>query len=261
MKRKSQGFLPLRPSFALAAEGVLYNADFRTREVPMRTFHPFVLSALMALPISETAQADVGQITVTGEASIIASPDIAIVSLGVITTGDNAVAAMAANAAEMTKVIERLKASGIADTDLQTSNLQLYPNQPRASKSLSGQEGDFTAANQLQLRVRALDQLGAILDGAISDGANSLQGVSFDLAQPRGLQDEARAAAVADAAAKAKILAEAAGVKLGKITAITDGGNLGGGVASYRMTSAKIPVEAGQITISQSVSVSFEIAE
>lgn len=237
----------------------------------MRLISPVLLAAALTLPMIQTAAADTGrmgagqfgagQITVTGEASIATTPDMATVSLGVITIGDTAVAAMAANSAEMTKVIERLKAAGIAPADLQTSNLQLYPNQPGESKSLSSGGADFTASNQLQVRVRALDQLGTILDAAIADGVNSLQGVSFDIAAPRGLQDEARAAAVADAKAKATTLATAAGVKLGKITAITDAGIAGGGVADFRMTSAKVPIEAGQVQIGQSVTVSFEIAE
>lgn len=228
----------------------------------MRLISPMLLAAVLTLPMMQTAAAETGQITVTGEASIAATPDMATISLGVITGGENAVDAMAQNSAEMSKVIARLKSAGIAEADLQTTNLQLYPNQP-GSSSLSQDSGgaNFTASNQLQVRVRALEQLGTILDAAISDGANSLQGVSFDIAAPRALQDEARAAAVADATAKAKILATAAGVNLGKITAITDGGSAGGGIATYRVTSAKVPVEAGQVEIGQSVTVSFEIAE
>jgi uncharacterized protein len=225
----------------------------------MRLISALILSTSLALPMA--AFAGPGVITVTGEASVAAAPDMATISLGVTTSAATASEAMAANATAMSGVFERLKAAGIADEDTQTSNLQLNPNWNNSSSASTPEITGYTASNQVTVKVRKIESLGDVLDAAIKDGANTLNGVSFDISAPRPLQDDARKAAVEDAMARAKLLAEAAGVKLGKITAISEGGGMGNPMPMFRADSAKIPVAAGQIELSQSVTVSFEIAE
>ncbi len=108
-----------------------------------------------------------------------------------------------------------------------------------------------------------LNALGSVLDASIADGANTLNGISFDLAEPRPAQDEARKAAVADARARAALLVEAAGGKLGKIVSITENSGYGSPMPMFKSdaAAAPVPVASGQIGLSASVTISFEIAE
>ena len=228
----------------------------------MRIITALVLATALALPVAAPALADPGMITVTGEATVNAVPDMATVSLGVTTLGDTAAAAMAANTAALTAVIARLKQAGIADTDMQTSNLSLNPNWT-SDGSGSSKIAGYMASNQLSVRVMALDSLGGVLDAVIADGANTLNGISFDLSAPRPALDAARRAAVEDARARATLLAEAAGAKLGRITAISENGSYANPAPMFRadVAAAPVPVASGQIGMVASVTMSFEIAE
>lgn len=165
----------------------------------MRLLKTLLLSATLALPLAQPIWAGAALVTVTGEATVEAVPDMATISLGVTTMGDTAAAAMAANTTALTAVMARLKAAGIDDRDLQTSNLSLNPNWTSDGNNGSKISG-YMASNQLSVRVRALDSLGGVLDAVISDGANTLNGISFDVSSPRPAQDAARKAAVEESA-------------------------------------------------------------
>jgi uncharacterized protein YggE len=77
---------------------------------------------------SPALAADTALITVTGEGSVEAKPDMATINLGVTTEGTTAAEAMAANSVQLGAVLEQLRAAGIEDRDLQTSGLSLSPN-------------------------------------------------------------------------------------------------------------------------------------
>lgn len=230
----------------------------------MRLLNLLIVSAALALPLATSALADGNFITVTGEATVEVTPDMATISLGVTTTGANAVEAMAANSKALQTVIDRLKASGVEARDLQTANLSLYPNWASGGESYSAQSiADYTASNMLNVRVRALDTLGSVLDASITDGANTLNGITFELAVPGPALDQARVAAVADARARATVLVGAAGTKLGKIISVTE--NVGYSTPSPMFRSEgsddKVAVAAGQIGMMSSVMVTFEMTE
>ena len=230
----------------------------------MRLLNSLIVSAALALPLATSALADGNFITVTGEATVEVTPDMATISLGVTTTGANAVEAMAANSKALQTVIDRLKASGVEARDLQTANLSLYPNWASGGESYSAQSiADYTASNMLNVRVRALDTLGSVLDASITDGANTLNGITFELAVPGPALDQARVAALADARARATVLVGAAGTKLGKIISVTE--NVGYSTPSpmFRSEGAddKVAVAAGQIGMMSSVMVTFEMTE
>lgn len=224
------------------------------------------LALTTALPVAaqEAPAAAPGTITVTGEGSTEAVPDMATLSIGVTTVGDTAAASLQANSTAMQAVIDRLKAAGLADRDLQTTGLSVNPNWTGYdSSSTSGPTiSGYTAANILTVRIRALEGLGAALDAAVTDGANTLNGLSFGLADPRPAMDGARKAAVADARAKAELLAEAAGVNLGRVMTLTEGGGYGAPVPMYKAEAAlsAVPVQQGEVSYSASVTIVYEIA-
>jgi uncharacterized protein len=234
-----------------------------SKEDFMRLLNALALSTALALPLAAPALADGGFVSVTGEATVEATPDMATISLGVTTDGDTAAAAMAANTAALQAVMARLNASGIENRDLQTSNLTLNPNWVGYDAGSVPTIAGYIASNMLNVRVRALDTLGTVLDASIADGANTMNGITFELSTPRTAQDEARLAAVADARARATLLVEASGGKLGKIVSITENQGYGAPTPMFRSeaSAAPVPVASGQIGLMASVTVVFEIAE
>jgi uncharacterized protein YggE len=103
-----------------------------------------------------------------------------------------------------------------------------------------------------------------VLDAALGSGANTLGGIAFRVADDTALRDEARRLAVADASAKAQVLAEAAGQRLGAISEIVEGGGVGGPVAFARMDMAmaeSVPVAPGEIDLSETVRITWSLEE
>lgn len=234
----------------------------------MRTVPSLVLAGLLAAsalsPVFAQTQPP-AQITVTGEGVVEGVPDIAALSLGVTTTGDTAVEAMAANTAALNAVMARLTAAGVTDRDMQTTNLSINPNWTGYDSSSKQTINGYTASNQLTVTIRALDTLGTVLDAAIADGANTLNGLTFGLSEPRPAMDEARTKAVADARARATLLVEAAGVKLGRIVSITEGGSFNQPAPMFRAqadaAASPVPVAAGEVATSASVTIVYEISQ
>ncbi len=205
-------------------------------------------------------------ITVTGEGRAEAAPDLATISLGVTTQGETAGAAMDANSAALAAVVTRLKAAGIADRDVQTSNLSLNPNWQQNDGTQPPKIAGYVAMNVLTVRVRALDTLGEVLDSAITDGANTLNGISFGLDDPEPAMDKARIEAVQAAKARAELMVGAAGLKLGRVVSITEAGGYMPPMPMpmYRMEAdmAKaVPVEGGEVGLTASVTMVFEIEQ
>jgi uncharacterized protein YggE len=184
---------------------------------------------------------------------------MATISLGVTTQGTTAAEAMAANSAEVAKVLANLTAAGIEARDIQTTGLSLSPvwsNYDSTQKIDS-----YSAVNSVTVRVRALDTLGGVLDAAVKDGANTLNGLTFGLADPAPALDEARRRAVADAARKAAILAEAGGVRLGPVVNITEGGGYASPAPMYRADAAMsaVPVAGGEVAMQVNVTILYAI--
>lgn len=226
---------------------------------------PVLWFALM-LPVAGLAQeaAAPATLTVTAEGQSAALPDLATVSVGVTTQGETAAQAMAANASALTAVVARLKAAGIAERDLQTSNLSLNPNWQQSDGTQAPVIAGYVATNVLGVRVRALETLGQVLDAAITDGANTLNGISFGLDDPGPALDTARVEAVTAARARAELLAGAAGVTLGRVLSISEGGGYvpPGPMPMFRMEAdmaSPVPVEGGEVDLTASVTMVFEI--
>jgi len=228
----------------------------------MRALSALFLSAALALAVPALAE-ETGPATViaTGTGTVEVAPDLATLSIGVTTQGDTAANALTANTAAMEAVMARLIASGIEARDMQTSNLYLSPNwtgYDTATPTISG----FVASNSLTVQVRILDTLGAVLDASVADGANTLNGLTFGLANPGPVLDEARKEAVADARARAELLATAAGMTLGRIVLISEAEGAIVAYDGYRAdAAAPVPVAGGELGLSANVTIQYEITD
>jgi uncharacterized protein YggE len=208
-------------------------------------------------------------LTVTGEGDASVVPDMATVQIGVTNEADTAKAALDANTAAMAAALDRLKAAGIEERDLQTTGLNLGPRYDynRTNSDGTATITGFIASNGVTVRVRALDKLGAILDAVVTDGANTLNGVVFGLQDPEPALDAARKDAVADARRKAELYAAAAGVKLGRIATISEQSGyqppmpMAMAEASFKTAGAPVPVAAGEVKMSASVTIVWTLAE
>ena len=231
----------------------------------MRVLSALILSTALALPLAAPVLAEDAMtrtISVTGTGTVEAAPDMATLMIGVTTQGATAAEALAANSKATDAVIARLAASGIEPRDVQTSNLSINPNWTGYDSSTPTISG-YVASNMLTVRVRALDTTGTVLDAAVADGANTLNGMTFGLADPEPAYNEARKEAVADARAKAELLAMAAGVKLGQVLSISDAGAMTDPAPMYReaVSAAAPPVLGGELGLVANVAVTWEIAE
>ncbi len=207
------------------------------------------------------------QIAVTGQGLVDAQPDMAIVNLGVSHQDKTARGAMDKTNTAMADMMALLTREGIAARDVQTNGLSLHPIwQNRRNNDEQPVIAGYQAGNQVTIRVRDLDQLGALLDAVISQGVNQLNGIEFAIQDPTPLKEQARKNAVKDARAKAGLFAVAAGVKLGKVLSIHEPGAQTGprplmGYADMAESRAGVPVAGGEIQTQARVSIIYEIRD
>ena len=198
-------------------------------------------------------------LTVSGVGEVKAKPDRATLSAGVVTDGKSAAAALVANSRAMNAVFDTLRRLGIADRAIQTSQLSVqpqYPNDSRQPRRVAG----YQVSNTVTVTLDDLDKVGATVDALVASGSNSLGDIGFSIRDPKPLQAQAREAAVKDAMAKAETLARAAGVTLGPITQISEGGFAGSPQPMMRMAAdAMTSVAPGEQAVSANVSISWEI--
>ncbi len=207
-------------------------------------------------------------LSITGTGEIAAAPDIGLIQIGVLTEADDAGSALAANTAKMSGLFAALTARNVAQRDIQTSNLSISPifSRPDRPREQGLREDPriigYRVQNNVNIRVRDLDAFGAILDELVQSGANTIQNIRFSVEDPQALLDQARAAAMKDAARKAAILADAGGFGVGPIVTVTE--NSGRQVQQLLnrfsgATESAVPVASGELTFTVNVSVAYEI--
>lgn len=193
-------------------------------------------------------------------------PDMATITLGVMTEGKTAAEAMAANATRMTAVVASLKKAGIAEKDIQTSNLNLNP-QYRYEENKPPILIGYQASNQVTVRVLDLKKLGAAVDATVNAGANQVHGISFGLVDPTAAENAAREAAVKALAAKADLYAKATGHRVSRLVSLSEGGGYTPrppmpmmemqGARGFAKDST--PVQGGELTVRIDISGLYEV--
>ena len=223
-------------------------------------FCAFVIAAAALAPLPANAAERIDKLmTVTGEGTIAAVPDSAVIRLGVSSQGKTARAASDANAKEMTVVLAAIKESGVADRDIQTTSLSLQP-QYDPNKTGAPRLIGFQATNQVTIKIRDIGQLPAVLDRAIAAGANEMSGIEFVVSEQAKLLDKARIEAIADARRKAELYANAAGMKVGRVMAISEEGPAQTPRAYQTMRAgAATPIAPGEQMLRAVVTVSYEL--
>jgi len=240
-------------------------------EVTMRAklvIPTILLIAVVALSAC-SASVQLGQtqprtISVTGNAEVTLEPDIAYVSIGVHSEAESAKAAVATNNSQTQAVIDAIKAQGVDEKDIKTTNFSVYQSEKFAptGESLGTY---FMADNTVNVTIRDIAKIGDVLDASINAGANNIYGITFDVEDKETALASGRDQAMVNAEEQAEMLASAAGVTLGEVQSISYYSNapvpvyydskmagVGGGGQS-------VPISPGQLTLSASVSVVYSI--
>ena len=238
------------------------------------TATPLLLALSLALGTSMTAHAAPSSpsiaapaegtlLNISANAEATRVPDVATLSAGVVTQAADGNAAMRQNAEQMARVVAAIRKAGIAERDVQTSGINLNP-QYRYAENEAPRITGYQASNTVNVKVRDIARLGQVLDALAAQGANQINGPSFQIDDPEPVQDEARVAALKKAQARAETYARSLGLRVRRIVSISEGG--GGGfhpVPVMAMAKAdrleSTPVSPGETTLSVSLDVVFEL--
>lgn len=238
-----------------------------------RRYLPLLAAAAMAFPQVAGAQ-DLRQpaprIIVAGEGEVAIAPDLAIVMLSVMREAQTAREALDENNKATAAVVAAMKEAGIESRDLQTSGLQIHPRYvyPQNNAEEQPRIVAYQVTNTLTVRVRDIAKVGAIIDSSVTLGVNQGGSVSFTNDDASAARTKARRRAVEDAVARARTLAEAAGVGLGPIVELSEQSYaqppmpIAAGRA-YKMEaqSDTVPVEAGENVYRIQVNATFELKQ
>lgn len=202
------------------------------------------------------------QITVVGTGESRIKPDMATVQIGVETAAATSQEALAQNTAQANAIIEQIKQLGVEEKDIQTSNFNIYPNYDTNGRQITG----YTVSNMVSVTIRSLDSAGDLLDKVVQAGANRIYGVSFGVADTNAVMAQARDAAVADARARADLLAKAGGATVGQLLVITESiGSqpplpvLMGRAEAAQAADSAVPIQSGEQVFSAQVQVTYEL--
>jgi uncharacterized protein YggE len=179
-----------------------------------------VIAALLTA-CAPTNEKNPRTISVAGMGEVTMTPDIATINLGVHTEAATAAAAVEANNASTAKLMEALKAAGVAEEDIRTTNFSVYPSAKYDPQTGEQTSTTYVVDNTVYVTVRNLDSLGDLLDAAVKAGSNSINSIQFDVEDKSEFLSQARAAAVENAQSQAQELATAAGVELGDVQTIS----------------------------------------
>ena len=264
-----------RPLFALAAV-MMAAAPVACAQMPFAS--TAAATPMLASPAAMTVHPNSIQpettLQINAEAKINQAPDIAYITAGVTEERATASEAMTAQSASMNGVFSALQKAGIAAKDMQTSGLSLYPRYDylevkqrdgttRGEQKLAG----YVATNNVTARVRNLDTLGATIDSLVKAGGNTFSGVSFAIEDDKEIKNRARTQAMKDAIAKAEMYAAASGMRVARIVTISEGYEYSPQpmmMARAEMAmdgAAPTPVAGGEVGVTASVSVLFELVK
>jgi len=221
------------------------------------------LLARPGLVRAQTHDAQPAVIEVSGNGEVQAPPDLAVVRVTIQTHGPTAMAAAGANAKLANQVMAALKSKLNGRGTVQTGAFQLYPEYSRPTAEGAKVVG-YQVANALTVRTAALELAGPLVDTALAAGANRIDSLSFELKNDTGARREALTRAVAAARARAEAIAQALGVKLGRVlrasTAMQPLRMPMPRMALAMAPGEQTPIEPGEVTVSATVKIVYAIS-
>jgi uncharacterized protein YggE len=204
-------------------------------------------------------------LSVAASAKAVAVPDLAIVTVGVVSEGSTAEGVKDQNSNKMNQVISFIKQAGIDDQDIKTSQFYIAPkyNYSNQQQTVVGYQANQTITVKVRSVNKSSQQLETIVDGAVNAGANQIQGIDFSFENNETLVQSARKQAIDKAIANAQQIAKDAGLKLGRVVnVITSGSSNPGPMFATNMAlekSSRPQIEVGSQEVFETVTVVFKI--
>lgn len=223
---------------------------------------PFLTDAAPAQPPEPAIRGTRLDVVATGEVNRV--PDLARISAGVVTSAPTATAALEQNGRQMAAVRAALKRAGIAERDIQTSSINLYPDYRQDERgAATPQIVGYRASNEVSVRFRDIANTGKVLDALVAQGANQINGPMLSVDKPEAALDEARTAALANARARAELYARALGKRVGRVVAVSESGSnfapIGRPMARMAAQAATNMIEPGEQSLAVTLQVTFEL--
>ena len=233
------------------------------------SFGTFVCAAVLALALviptgTASAEEAVPTLTVNGVGSAQIAPDMAEVTLGVVTEARDAAKAHADNAAQAARVQSALKALGIAERDIQTTRYDFSPIYDVKDNGRNVTTG-YTVTNAVVVKVRNLTNVGKVIDTALANGANRVDSLEFSASDPSAAKNAALADAARDARSKADAVARALGVRVVRILNVYSDAqshtprNYMPMMMAKEAYDAATPISAGELSFEASVNIAYVI--
>jgi len=201
-------------------------------------------------------------LTLSATGAETAAPDMATISFAVVTQSATASEAMKANAAQMNAVMAALKKAGIDSRDIQTSSLNLNPQydyQSGRAPKLTG----YQAQNQINVRVGDTARTGPVVDAVIAAGVNQISNIDFGLKDDSAVRDQARKDAVAMLMQRARLYADATGMRVKRLMSLKEGAGESiqppRPMMMMKASADATPVSEGQLQIDVPVTATFEL--
>ena len=216
-------------------------------------------------PASSSSISTGTRLDVVASGEVAAVPDIATVGAGVVSQAITAASAMNDNARRTAATVAAIRKAGVADRDIQTTAISLSP-QYRYSDNQPPQITGYQASSRVSVRFRDVKAAGPILDSLVAAGANQIDGPTLSIDKPEPLLDQAREQAITAARARAALYARAAGLRVKRIVAISEGNfespmprPMPAMMMARGKEAADSSIEAGEQKLAISVSVTFEL--
>jgi uncharacterized protein len=199
-------------------------------------------------------------VSVSATGSVVAEPDLAMISTGVVSEADTAREALSRNTATMAKVIDGLKALGISAQDIRTTTLNVEPRY-RSAKDQAPSIVGYQVVNQVRITARELKRLGEVLDQIVSLGVNQIGGIAFEVSKAEELRDEARKMAMANALRRARLYAASAGADVGAVLMISEDAPAPAPrpLARTSLAASDLPIEPGTQRLEVKVYVTWAL--
>ncbi len=205
-------------------------------------------------------------LSVSGQGTVYLPPDVAYINIGVHTENPSPSNAVEENNLQIQKLIQILRENGVDQKDIQTSNFSIFINYNYTPEGTRG-DAFYVVENTVMVTVRDLSKIGTLLDAAVKAGANSIYGIQFDISDKSEAFKKAREQAFKNAQEQAQEAARLSGVNLGAIQTISFSEGFGvpiplkgeGGGGGPAMAVAEVPVQPGQISVSVTVNITYEI--
>jgi len=270
-------FVPFRPRPAIS-----HVTSSQGEQHPMNTKRAVpVIAAIVCLLIAavgaqQTAPTNQAQeppiLTVSGQGKVMAKPDRAILQLGAVAQAPEASAAQEQVNQIMQQALEAIKALGIAEENITTVGLNLYPvyeeERPEPRRTQEPRIAGYRAGNTIRIQIDNLEQVGDVIDAGVNAGANQIEGLSFELKDDLPQRLEALRLAVQEAREKAQTMASAADMKLGGVRDMQEGGvnvfrperRFAARQAMAMEMDMGSPVQPGQVQVEANVTVSYDLA-